>query len=342
MKAIMKLKPEPGLTLKEVPIPEIKSNEVLVKIKATAICGTDLHIYHWDAFAQKTIHLPLIIGHEFMGEIASVGAEISHLKVGDRVSGEGHITCGFCRNCREGKQYLCPNTEGIGSQRNGAFAEYLALPASNIIPLPKFISDEVAAILDPLGNAVHTTLIFDIIGENILITGAGPIGLLSVTIAKHIGAKQIVITDINPFRLELAKQFGANKTINMNIETNPLKILLEDEAYSDGFPVGLEMSGAPSAIHLQLEALMHGASLALLGIPKQDVLMDCHKIIFKGLTVKGIYGRKMYETWDKSLSLLQSGLDISAVITHHFQAEDFEQAFKTIEEGNTGKVILHW
>lgn len=340
MKALLKLKPEKGLWLQDVPLPTIQDDEVLIKIKTIALCGTDLHIYRWDGWAQKHIETPLIIGHEFIGEIAAIGKRVTHLSVGERVSGEGHITCGHCRNCREGQQHLCPNTIGIGIQRNGAFAEYLALPARNVIPIPPALSDDVATILDPLGNAVHTALKFDLVGEDVLITGAGPIGLMATAIAKQIGAKNIVVTDLNDYRLKLAKDFGATKTIN--IQDLSLTQILSALGKSFDFTVGLEMSGHIFAYQLMLESLSYGAHLALLGIPEQELSLDFNKIIFKGLTLKGIYGRKMFETWDKMIHLLESGLKISHVITHHFKAEAFEQAFAKIGSGEAGKIILSW
>lgn len=342
MKALMKLKSEPGLQLREVEVPNIQDHEVLIKVKKTAICGTDLHILEWNAWAQKTIHVPLIIGHEFMGEIVKIGKAISHLKVGTRVSGEGHITCGICRNCREGKQHLCPNTLGIGVQRDGAFAEYIALPAINVIPIPDSLSDDIATLLDPLGNAVHTTLCFDLIGEDVLITGAGPIGLMAVAVAKQVGAGRVVITDVNEYRLDLAKNFGATETINtQQLSTNKNAILKRfQENYE--FTVGLEMSGYPDELPLILDSLSNGGNIALLGIPERPFAIDWDKVIFKGLTIKGIYGRKMFETWDKMLHLLQTGLNITPVITHHFKAEDFNNAFKMACSGKAGKIILDW
>ena len=340
MKALVKSRSEPGLWLEEVEIPTIQSHEVLIKIRSNAICGTDLHIFHWDTWAKKTVPVPLIIGHEFMGEIVQIGKEVTHLQIGQRVSGEGHITCGNCRNCREGKQYLCPYTQGIGSHRNGAFAEYLALPASNVIVIPETISDDIATILDPLGNAVHASLCFDLIGENVLITGAGPIGLMTSAIAKHIGAKTILITDINDYRLNLASILGATHIVNVSDQS--LKEVLKKLNLNLDMTVGLEMSGHPSNYPLLLESLCYGGNITLMGIPTNDVTIDMNKIIFKGLTLKGIYGRKMFETWDKMLSLLQSGLDVSAVITHHFNIQDYQKAFQTAELGQAGKVLLHW
>lgn len=340
MKALVKSKPEPGLILQEMPRPTPKDHEVLIKIHTTAICGTDLHIYEWNTWAQHTIPIPNIIGHEFMGEIVEIGKDVHHLKIGERVSGEGHITCGHCRNCREEKQHLCPHTQGIGVNRNGAFCEFFAFPASNIIQLPETISNDTAAILDPLGNAIHTTLSFDLIGEDVLITGAGPVGLMAIAIAKQVGARYIVITDINDYRLNLAKQLGATRAINIQKES--LENTIQALNLTDGFTVGLEMSGQAEAIRLLLDSVSYGASIGLLGIPDHDFEIDWNKIIFKGLTLKGIYGRKMYETWDKMLHLLQSGLNISPIITHHFKIEDFEKAFDIARSGQTGKVILQW
>jgi threonine 3-dehydrogenase len=340
MKALVKLKPEPGLVLQEIPRPTLEDHEVLIKIQTTAICGTDLHIYEWNTWAQHTIRVPIVIGHEFMGEIVEVGRDVHHLKIGDRVSGEGHITCGFCRNCREEKQHLCPHTQGIGVNRNGAFCEFFAFPASNIIPLPEYISNETAAILDPLGNAIHTTLSFDLIGEDVLITGAGPVGLMAIAIAKQVGARYIVITDINDYRLDLAKKLGA--TYAINIQKESLAKAIQTLNLTDGFTVGLEMSGQAEAMRLLLDSVSYGASIGLLGIPDRDFEIDWNKIIFKGLTLKGIYGRKMYETWDKMLHLLQSGLNIAPIITHHFKIEEFEKAFDNARSGQTGKIILQW
>jgi len=340
MKALVKLKPEKGLWLQEIDIPTIKDHEVLIKVQATALCGTDLHIYDWNAWAQKTIATPLIIGHEFMGEIAAIGSAVTHLKIGERVSGEGHITCGICRNCREEKRHLCPHTQSIGSQKNGAFAEYLSLPASNIIQIPDYISNDTAAILDPLGNAFHTAHSFDLIGEDILITGAGPIGLMAIAIAKQVGARHIVVTDINDYRLDLAKRLGA--TYAINIQQESLSKTIQTLDLTDGFTVGLEMSGQPEALLLLLDTVSHGASIGLLGIPEHNFAIDWNKVIFKGLTLKGIFGRKMYETWDKVIHLLQSGLTLSPIITHHFKAEDYEAAFKAAAAGLAGKIILQW
>lgn len=340
MKALVKLKPEKGLWLQEIDKPILKEDEVLIKIQTTSICGTDLHIYNWDDWAKNTLSLPVVIGHEFMGTIVEIGSSVHHLKIGDRVTGEGHITCGICRNCREGKQHLCPYAKGIGVQRPGAFSEFFAHPASNVIPIPSFISDDLGCILDPLGNAIHTSLSFDLTGEDVLITGAGPIGLMSIAVAKWVGARYIVVTDISDYRLELAKHLGATRTINIQNQT--FHNAIQGLDLEQGFTVGLEMSGKPQALELLLDNVAYGASLGLLGIPLHPFAIDWNEVIFKGLTLKGIYGRKMYETWDKMFHLLQSGLDLSSVITHHFKIEEFQQAFDVAQSGHAGKIIFHW
>lgn len=336
MKALMKTKRRSGIALCETALPKIGDNDVLVRVQMAGICGTDLHILKWTPWVRKHITPPVIIGHEFYGHITEVGKNVQHLKVGDRVSAEGHLNCGVCRNCREGKLNLCPSTKGIGIHQNGAFAEYICVPSHNIIPLPDSISNEVAAILDPIGNAVHALLTFDITGEDILITGAGPIGLLSVAIAKHIGAKSIVITDINPYRLQLAQQLGATEAIQVKAHRNTVSIP------SRYFSVAFEMSGSKEGLRLSLDALRDSGSLALLGIPKSEIPIDPSQIIFKGLSLQGIYGRKMYETWDKAISLLESGLDLSPIITHQFPMIEHKKAFKTLLSGKAGKVLLHW
>lgn len=341
MKALIKTQKSPGLTLCDIDKPILHDDEVLIRIKSTGICGTDLHIYEWTEWAKRTIPVPLTIGHEFMGEVTALGRNVSHLKIGERVSGEGHINCGTCRQCCGIYLHLCPNLKGLGIKRNGCFAEYLSLPAKNVIKIPNNISDDVAAILDPLGNAVHTSLSFELAGEDVFITGAGPIGLMSVTIARKAGARFIAITDVNDFRLNLARKLGADLAINtaeisFKDQIKTLDIKAE-------FSVGFEMSGHESAIESQLEILIPGAKLALLGIPPHhQVTLDWDLIIFKGLEIKGIYGREIFETWRKMLALLDSGLDISPIITHHFKASDFEEAFKVAQSGNAGKVILHW
>lgn len=339
MKSLSKLKPEVGLWLSDVPIPTIGPNDLLIKIKKTAICGTDLHIYNWDEWAQRTVPVPLVIGHEFVGIVAKVGSEVSGIKVGDRVSGEGHLTCGFCRNCRAGRRHLCRNTIGIGCRRDGCFAEYLSLPAENAYRIPDSISDDVASFLDPLGNAIHTALSFDLVGEDVLITGAGPIGIMAVTIAKRVGARHVVITDINDYRLELAKKMGATRAVNVQRET--LSDVMRELGMKEGFDIGLEMSGSPAAFSEMLKQITYGGRIALLGIlPKAAI--DWELVIFKGLILKGIYGREMFETWYKMISMLQGGLDVAPLITHHFSADDFQKAFDVLHSGEAGKVILNW
>ena len=340
MKALVKLKPEPGIWLEDIDEPTPGHNDVLIKVGRTAICGTDIHIYQWDDWASKTIPIPLAVGHEFSGEIVEYGSEVKGFSVGDRVSAEGHITCGICRNCRAGRRHLCINTVGVGVNRAGAFAEYLSVPAFNVFKVPDVITDDMAAILDPLGNATHTALSFDLVGEDVLITGAGPIGIMAVAIARYVGARHIVITDVNDYRLELAKKMGA--TVALNVAEGSLEDTMNDLGMDEGFDVGMEMSGNPSAIRDMLSTLHHGGQVALLGIPPGETTVDWEQVIFKGLTLKGIYGRKMFETWYKMASMLQSGLDISPVITHHFDVADFRQAFELVESGQSGKVILNW
>ncbi len=340
MKALCKLKKEPGIWLADLPIPEIGVNDVLVKIKKTAICGTDIHIYNWDEWAQNTIPVPMAVGHEFMGEIVALGDEVSGFAIGDRVSGEGHITCGHCRNCRAGKRHLCRNTIGIGVNRQGSFAEYLSIPASNVFLLSEKISDDVAAILDPLGNATHTALSFDMVGEDVLITGAGPIGIMAVAIAKHIGARLVVISDVNEYRLDLAKKMGADRTINVMKES--ISDVMPTLGIKEGFDVGLEMSGNPQAFNDLLTTMNHGGHVAILGIPPSETAINWNHVIFKGLMLKGIYGREMFETWYKMSSLIQAGLNIAPIITHHFPVDDFQEAFDVMRSGESGKVILSW
>ena len=340
MKALVKLKPERGIWLEDIDVPKPGHNDVLIKVRRTAICGTDIHIYQWDDWASKTIPLPLAVGHEFSGEIVECGSEVKGFNVGDRVSAEGHITCGVCRNCRAGRRHLCINTVGVGVDRPGAFAEYLSVPAFNVFKLSDVITDDMAAILDPLGNATHTALSFDLVGEDVLITGAGPIGIMAVAIARYVGARHIVITDVNDYRLKLAKKMGA--TVALNVAEGSLEDTMKDLGMDEGFDVGMEMSGNPSAIRDMLNTLHHGGQAALLGIPPGETTVDWEQVIFKGLTLKGIYGRKMFETWYKMASMLQSGLDISPVITHHYDVTDFNQAFQLMESGQSGKVILNW
>lgn len=340
MKSLVKAKREPGIWMQDVPMPEYGVNDVLIKIKKTAICGTDIHIYNWDAWAQATIPVPMTVGHEFYGEIVDIGSEVKGLSVGNRVSGEGHITCGYCRNCRAGKRHLCRNTIGVGVNRPGCFAEYLALPASNVLLLPDDITGDQAAILDPFGNAAHCALAFDMVGEDVLITGAGPIGIMAVAIARHIGARHIVITDVNDYRLDLALKMGATRAINVSRE--PLFDVMGELGMTEGFDVGLEMSGNPQAFNDMVNIMNHGGHIAMLGIPPAEMAVDWNQVIFKGLVIKGIYGREMFETWYKMISMLQSGLDISPVMTHHFSVDEFQKGFEIMASGRSGKVILDW
>lgn len=340
MKVLMKRKREPGLWLEDAPRPEIGPNDLLVKIKKTAICGTDLHIYNWDQWAQQTIPVPMVVGHEFYGVVDQVGSAVSGFKAGDRVSGEGHITCGHCRNCRAGRRHLCRNTVGIGVNRQGCFAEYLSIPACNAFKIPDMISDEVASIFDPYGNAIHTAISFDLVGEDVLITGAGPIGIMACAIAKRVGARHIVITDINDYRLDLAKKMGATCTINVQKES--IKATMEKIGMTEGFDVGLEMSGNHLAFKSMLDTMNHGGRISLLGIFPSEVAIDWSTVVFKGLIIKGIYGREMFESWYKMASLIESGLDLSPVITHRFGVDDFQKGFDVMNQGQSGKVILSW
>lgn len=340
MKALVKAKAEPGIWLQDIPEPTYGHNDVLIKIKKTAICGTDIHIYNWDQWAQKTIPIPMTVGHEFVGEIVAVGSEVTNLNVGDRVSGEGHITCNHCRQCHAGRRHLCRNAIGVGVNRPGCFAELISIPAVNAYRLPDDISDDIASILDPLGNAVHTTLSFDLVGEDVLITGAGPIGIMAVAIAQKVGARHVVITDVNPYRLNLAKQLGATRAINP--QEISLKEVMQDLGMKEGFDVGLEMSGNAQAFNQLLEFMNHGGHVAILGIPPFPVAIDWNYVIFKGLILKGIYGREIFETWYKMITLLQSNLNIFPVITHHFGFSDYDKAFETMRSGQSGKVILQW
>ena len=340
MKSLAKLHAKPGIWLDEAAMPEFGPNDLLIKIRKTAICGTDMHIFNWDEWSQKTIPVPMIVGHEYVGEVVDMGAEVRGFNSGDRVSGEGHITCGHCRNCRAGRRHLCRNTEGVGVNRQGAFAEYLVIPAFNAFKIPDNISDDLASIFDPFGNAVHTALSFDLVGEDVLITGAGPIGIMAAAVAKHVGARNVVITDINPYRLALAKQMGATRAVNV-AETS-LSDVMDELGMTEGFDVGLEMSGVPVAFSDMLAKMNHGGKVAMLGIPPSDVSVDWNQVIFKGLTIKGIYGREMFETWYKMASLIQSGLDLSPIITHHFPVDAFADGFATMNSGQSGKVILDW
>lgn len=340
MKALVKAKPEPGIWMEDAALPAVGHNDVLVKINKTAICGTDVHIYNWDEWAQASIPVPMIVGHEFVGEIAEIGMEVAGLHVGDRVSGDGHVTCGHCRNCRAGRRHLCRNTIGVGVDRPGCFAEYLAIPAVNVFPLADDISDDIAAILDPLGNATHTALSFDLVGEDVLITGAGPIGVMAAAICRHVGARFVAVTDVNDYRLELASRMGASRVIN--VESKTIGEAMEDLGMVEGFDVGLEMSGNIQAFSAMMETMNNGGRIAILGIMPGDAAIDWTQIVFKGLTLKGIYGREMFETWYKMSTMLQSGLDITPILTHHFPVDDFQAGFDVMRSGHSGKVILNW
>jgi threonine 3-dehydrogenase len=340
MKSLAKLKAEPGIWITDTEKPELGHNDLLIKINKTAICGTDIHIYNWDEWAQKTIPVPMVVGHEYAGEVVAIGQEVKGFTIGDRVSGEGHITCGHCRNCRGGRTHLCRNTVGVGVDRAGSFAEYLVIPAYNAFKLPDEISDDLAAIFDPFGNAVHTALSFDLVGEDVLITGAGPIGIMAAAVAKHVGARHVVITDINEYRLDLARKMGATRAVDVSKEN--LADVMTELGMTEGFDVGMEMSGVPMAFTSMLESMNNGGKIAMLGIPGSDMSIDWSQVIFKGLTIKGIYGREMFETWYKMASLIQSGLDLSPIITHHYKVDDFQQGFDMMRSGQSGKVILDW
>ncbi|WP_277978291.1 L-threonine 3-dehydrogenase [Pantoea endophytica] len=341
MKALAKLKAEEGIWMvKDASIPEPGHNDLLIKIRKTAICGTDVHIYNWDDWSRKTIPVPMITGHEYVGEVVGMGQEVKGFAVGDRVSGEGHITCGHCRNCRAGRTHLCRNTVGVGVNRQGCFAEYLVIPAFNAFKIPDNISDELAAIFDPFGNAVHTALSFDLVGEDVLISGAGPIGIMAAAVCKHVGARHVVITDINDYRLDLARKMGVTRAVNVAQEN--LRDVMAELGMTEGFDVGLEMSGAPPAFRTLLEVMNHGGRIALLGIPPGEMSIDWNQVIFKGLFIKGIYGREMFETWYKMAALIQSGLDLTPIITHRYHIDEFQQGFDEMRSGRSGKVVLSW
>jgi len=340
MKALVKSRAEPGIWMEDIAIPTIGPNDVLIRMRKTAICGTDMHIWHWDDWAKRTIPVPMAVGHEYCGEIVEVGSEVRGLAVGDRVSGEGHITCGYCRNCRAGRRHLCRNTVGVGVNRPGCFAEYLSLPAANVFKLSPAISDDIASFFDAFGNATHTALSFSLVGEDVLITGAGPIGVMAVAIARHVGARHIVITDVNPYRLDLARRMGATRAID--VRTESLEKTMQELGMEEGFDIGMEMSGVPAAFRDMLSTMHHGGSVALLGIMPKDTGIDWDQVIFKGLVMKGVYGREMFETWYKMSSMLQSGLDISPIITHRFAIDDYRAGFETMASGQSGKVILDW
>lgn len=340
MRALVKKKAEKGLWLDDVPEPEVGINDVLIKIKRTAICGTDLHIYNWDSWAQKTIPVPMVVGHEFVGEIVDVGSNVIDFKPGQLVSGEGHVVCGRCRNCMAGRRHLCSQTSGVGVDRSGAFAEYLSLPMSNVWEHQPSIDLDIAALFDPLGNAVHTALQYDLLGEDVLITGAGPIGVMAATVCRHAGARHVVVTDINPARLALARKMGASRTVD--VRTEALADVQISLGMSEGFDVGLEMSGNPDAFRDMLANMCHGGKVSMLGIPNGDVAIDWNTVIFNMLTIKGIYGREMYETWYKMSVMIDSGLDISPVISHRFSYSDFNKGFELMSKGDASKVILDW
>jgi threonine 3-dehydrogenase len=340
MKALVKKEPAVGLSFEEVPVPEVGEFDVLIRILRSSICGTDVHIYEWDAWAQRTIPTPMPIGHEFVGIIESVGSHVHDFHPGMIVTGEGHLVCGRCRNCLAGRRHLCNKTSGVGVNRPGAFAEFLSIPETNVWAADPKIPLEVLSCFDPLGNAVHTTLSFDVLGEDVLITGAGPIGIMAVAIAKHAGARYVVITDVNPYRLALAEKMGA--TVALNVRKGTLKEVMAHLGMKEGFDVGLEMSGSDKALNDMLATMCHGGKIALLGIQSKQAAIDWDLVVFNGLTIKGIYGREMYETWYKMTTMIQSGLDISPVITHQFPYTEFEEAFALMRSGQSGKIILHW
>lgn len=340
MKALVKRRAEPGLWLEEVPVPEIGINDVLIKVDRTGICGTDVHIYNWDAWAAKTVPVPMVVGHEFVGEIVATGSNVADFKVGDVVSGEGHVVCGRCRNCMAGRRHLCADTKGIGVNRPGAFAEYIALPMANVWHHADDIDRDLASIFDPFGNAVHTALTFDLLGEDVLITGAGPIGCMAAAVAQYAGARYVVVTDVNPWRLDLASKMGATRVVDVRHES--IAEVQRELGMKEGFDVGLEMSGNPSAFRDMIANMCHGGKIALLGIPSEEIAIDWNTVVFNMLTISGIYGRRMYETWYKMTVMLQGGLDIAPVITHHFDHTEFEEGFAVMKSGESGKVILRW
>lgn len=344
MKSLVKAKAETGIWMADTKRPSIGANDVLIEVKRTAICGTDVHIFNWDDWAQKTIPVPMTVGHEFSGVVVEIGSEVhpehATFKIGDRVSAEGHVTCGYCRNCRAGQRHLCRNTLGVGVNRPGSFAEYVCVPALNVYRLPDDVSDEMGAIFDPFGNATHTALTYDLVGEDVLITGAGPIGVMAAAIAQFVGARNVVVTDINDYRLSLAKDLGATRTVN--VQSEDLKDVMSDLGMTEGFDVGMEMSGAPIAFQSMLKTMNHGGKIAMLGIMPDGAGIDWSQVIFKGLEITGVYGRRMFETWYKMGAMLQGGLDLSPIITHRYSVDDYEQGFDIMRSGNSGKVILEW
>lgn len=340
MKALVKAKPERGIWMEQVPIPEAGPSDVVIKIRKTAICGTDMHIYNWDEWARKTIPVPMVVGHEFAGEIVDVGVNATKFPIGLRVSGEGHIVCGVCRNCRAGRGHLCRNTIGVGVDRPGAFAEYLCIPEHNVFPLPDHVPDEIAAILDPFGNAVHTALSFDLVGEDVLVTGAGSIGIMGALVAREVGARNVVITDINPVRLEMARRMGITHVIDAS--TEDLSDVMRSIGMTEGFDVGLEMSGAADAFRSMIRAMNNGGKVAILGIAPAAFEIDWNDVIFKMLTLKGIYGREIFETWYKMTTLVQRRIDLSPIITHRLDIDDFAEGFQAMASGGSGKVVFDW
>lgn len=340
MRALVKKKAEPGLWLEDVPEPTVNQNDVLIKLRKTAICGTDVHIFNWDSWAQRTIKVPMTIGHEFVGQAVEIGKNVHDVEIGEIVSGEGHIVCGHCRNCLAGRRHLCPLTDGVGVNRSGAFAEYIAIPVTNVWHCASDISEEVLCCFDPFGNAVHTALSFNVVGEDVLITGAGPIGIMATAIAKHIGARYVVVTDINPYRLELAKKMGATRIVDVSKEK--LEDVVESLGMQEGFDVAFEMSGSKEALRSILANMCHGGKIAMLGILPDKTSIDWNHVVFNGITIKGIYGREMFETWYKMTTLIQSGLYITPVITHRFDYTEYLKGFEVMNSGNSGKVILNW
>jgi len=340
MKALLKAKREPGIWMEDVPIPEVGLNDVLIKVNKTSICGTDIHIYNWDEWAQKTIPVPMVIGHEFVGTVASIGSNVHDFKMGDLVSGESHIVCGLCRNCMAGRRNLCVKTLGIGVNRQGAFAEYIAIPQTNVWYCDSNIATDILCCFDPFGNAVHAALAFEVLGEDVLITGAGPIGIMAAAVARHAGARYIVITDLNPYRLKLAEKVGV--TMALNVSETSIEHAMKKLGMKEGFDIGLEMSGSGNAFKDLIDSMCHGGKVALLGIQSTNLSIDWNKVVFNGLVIKGIYGREMYETWYKMTVMLQSGLNISPVITHRFNCTEYKEAFKLMASGYSGKVILNW
>lgn len=340
MRALVKSKPEVGLWMENVPVPEVGANDVLIRVRKSAICGTDVHIWNWDHWAQKTIPVPMVVGHEFVGEIAEIGSAVTKYRVGERVSGEGHIVCGKCRNCRAGRGHLCHYTKGVGVNRPGSFGEFVCIPEHNVVPIPDDVPDEVAAIFDPFGNAVHTALSFDLVGEDVLVTGAGPIGIMGAMVARRSGARKVVITDINPVRLELARKVGIEHVVDASKED--LNAVMAEIGMTEGFDVGLEMSGAPPAFRSMIDAMNNGGKIAILGIAPDGFGIDWNKVIFKMLTLKGIYGREMFETWYKMIAFVQGGLDLSPIITHRIGIDQFRDGFEAMRSGNSGKVVMDW